>query len=53
MTNIDPVSGGDSRGSSMNDNLASSNPSLRTVLIVLGCVILAALAIHYRSSFGF
>jgi len=53
MTNIDPVSGGDPKGSSMNDNLASSNPSLRTILIVLGATILAVLAISYRSSFGF
>ena len=53
MTNIDPVSGGDSKDSSMNDNLATSNPSLRTILIVLGCAMLAVLAISYRSSFGF
>jgi len=53
MTNIDPISGADPNDTSMNDNLATSNPSLRTILIVVGLVILAVIAISYRSSFGF
>lgn len=53
MTNIDPVSGRDSKESTMNDNLASSNPSFRTILIFLACATLLVLAIVYRSSFGF
>jgi hypothetical protein len=52
MTNIDPVSGKESRPLSMNDTLPSGNPSLRSVLIFLGCATLLALALIYRSSFG-
>jgi hypothetical protein len=37
----------------MNDRIPTSNPSLRTVLIVLGCAALGVLVLAYRSSLGF
>ena len=37
----------------MNDRIPTSNPSLRTVLIVLGCVGVGLLVLTYRSSLGF
>jgi hypothetical protein len=52
MPNTDPVAGKEPRPLSMNDTLPSGNPSLRSVLIFLGCATLLALAIIYRSSFG-
>jgi hypothetical protein len=42
------------RPPSMNDNLPSSNPSRKTVLIVLGCAIVLVLVwVLFHSRFGF
>jgi hypothetical protein len=38
--------------SSINDNLPTSNPSGRTVLIVLGCAIVLGLGLYLYHSFG-
>jgi len=40
--------------SSINDNLPSSNPSVKTVLIVLGCAIVVVLVwVLFHSALGF
>ena len=42
------------RPSSINDNLPSSNLSVKTVLIVLGCAIAVVLVwVLFHSAFGF
>jgi len=38
---------------SINDNLPTSNPSLRTVLIVFGCLGAVALVLTFHKSLGF
>ena len=38
---------------SINDNLPSSNPSLRTVLAVFGVFVVIVLALTFHSSLGF
>jgi hypothetical protein len=41
------------RPSSINDNLPSSNPSVKTVLIVLGCAIVIVLVwVLFHSALG-
>lgn len=35
-----------------NDNLPSNNPSLKTVLVVLGCIGVVVTFIMYHSTFG-
>jgi hypothetical protein len=41
------------RPSPINDNLPSSNPSKKTMLIVLGCTIVLVLVVLFHSTFGF
>ena len=42
------------RPTSINDNLPSSNPSRKTVLIVLGCaMVLIVILVLFHSAFGF
>jgi hypothetical protein len=36
-----------------NDDVPSGNPSPRTVLIVLGCVVLAIAVFQFHAAFGF
>jgi len=38
---------------SINDNLPTSNPSLKTVLVVFGCFVLIVLVLTFHSSLGF
>ena len=38
---------------SINDNLPTSNPSLRTVLVVFGCLAVIVLVLTFHSSLGF
>jgi hypothetical protein len=50
MTQIDPKA---AEAVSMNDTLASGNPSLKTVLLVVGAAAIGGLILFYRSSLGF
>ena len=38
---------------SINDNLPTSNPSLKVVLTVFGCFVLIVLVLTFHSSLGF
>ena len=53
MTNINPDSGKPAPLASINDNLPTSNPSLKTVLAVFGCFVLIVLVLTFHSSLGF
>jgi hypothetical protein len=42
------------RAPSLNDNLPTSNPSVKTVLIVLGCaIVLVLVSVLFHSAVGF
>ena len=51
MTN--PSSGKAAPSGSINDNLPTSNPSLKVVLSVLGVFVLVVLVLTFHSSLGF
>jgi hypothetical protein len=51
MTN--PSSGKPAPTPSINDNLPTSNPSLRVVLSVLGVFVLVVLVLTFHTSLGF
>ena len=53
MTTINPESGKPARPPSINDNLPTSNPPLKVVLAVFGCLALIALVLTFHSSLGF
>jgi len=53
MTNINPNSGKPAPTPSINDNLPTSNPSVKVVLSVFGCFILIVLVLTFHSSLGF
>jgi hypothetical protein len=53
MTNTNPDSSKPARLASINDNLPTSNPSLKVVLAVFGCLVLVALILTFHSSLGF
>jgi hypothetical protein len=53
MTNVTPDAGKPVRPASINDNLPTSNPSLKVVLSVFGCFVLIALVLTFHSSLGF
>jgi hypothetical protein len=53
MTNIDTRAGKPAPQPSINDNLPTSNPSLKVVLTVLGFIVAAALILTFHSSLGF
>jgi hypothetical protein len=53
MTNINPETGKPARLPSINDNLPTSNPSLKVVLAVFGCLVLVVLVLTFHSSLGF
>lgn len=38
---------------SINDNLPTSNPSLKVVLTVFGCLVVVALVLTFHTSLGF
>lgn len=52
-TNLNPGSGQAPAPASINDNLPTSNPPLKVVLAVLGCLVLIALVLTFHSSLGF
>ncbi len=49
MTESDPKA----NDVSMNDTLVTSNPSMRSILIVLGLCAIGALILMFRESLGF
>ena len=55
MTNTSPNPGPGKapRAASINDNLPTSNPSLKVVLSVLGCFVLIVLFLIFHKSLGF
>ena len=53
MTNINQESAKPVRPASINDNLPTSNPSLKVVLAVFGCFVLIVLVLTFHSSLGF
>lgn len=55
MTNINQKSGPAKASPtvSINDNLPTSNPSLRTVLMVFGCLAVVVLVLTFHTSLGF
>lgn len=53
MTTIDRNTGKPAPQPSINDNLPTSNPPLKLVLAVLGCLVLIALVLTFHSSLGF
>jgi hypothetical protein len=53
MTDANPAPAKAARPVSMNDTLPSGNPSLRTVLIAVGVVVVGALVLIFHSSLGF
>ena len=54
MTNTDQKSGPAKAPSkvSINDNLPTSNPSLKTVLTVFGCLVVVVLVLTFHKSLG-
>jgi hypothetical protein len=52
MTNINPGSGKPAPTPSINDNLPTSNPPLKVVLAVLGCLVVIALVLTFHKSLG-
>ena len=52
MTNSDQQPAPPTATGSINDSLPTTNPSLRTVLIVLGCLGAAALVLTFHKSLG-
>ena len=54
MTNTDQKPGPASAPPkvSINDNLPTSNPSLRTVLVVFGCLAVIVLVLTFHKSLG-
>ena len=38
---------------SINDNLPTTNPSLKTVLSVVGCLVVVALVLTFHKTLGF
>jgi hypothetical protein len=53
MTDINTSSSKPIQQPSINDNLPTSNPPLKVVFAVLGCLVLVALVLTFHSSLGF
>ena len=52
MTNINPTPVKTPPTSSINDNLPTTNPPLKFVLAIFGCIVLFALALIFRGPLG-